>query len=316
MSEEHGARAGAAVLEDDSTRIRLFDFSRQETIERGRLRLLRPMLEAVAGRVTSTLSSDVRQVVHVTLPDELVQSSWEDYAPTLPDPTYVSTAIISPAERRFVLHLPVGLAFLIVDYSLGGDGLVQPEREDLTDIERALLRPLVTDLWRDSIVPALSSFLELGVSSVQTSNSPIFVQVGRPGEICLIAELGVTLADSEPYTVALAMPVSAVNPVIESVERAQSGEATDANEATVAQVERRLQLVPVELLVSYPSVRFTPSELVGLHPGDVLPLRPRFDDGPDVLELLVGDACYAHGVLVEDGRNLAVSVTTIEERTQ
>jgi flagellar motor switch protein FliM len=193
---------------------------------------------------------------------------------------------------------------------------VQPEREDLTDIERALLRPLVTDLWRESIVPALSSFLDLGVSGVQTSNSPIFVQVGRPGEICLIVELEVTVADSEPYTVALAMPVSALNPVIESVERAQSGETSDANEATIAQVERRLQLVPVELLVSYPSVRFTPTELVDLRPGDVLPLRPRPEIGPDLLELLVGDAVYAHGVLVEEGRNLAVSVTTIEERIQ
>ena len=319
MSERSNSRAGQAsvgVLDDDPTRIRLFDFSRQETIERGRLRQLRPMLETIAGRLTSTLASGVRQMVRVTIPEDFIQVSWEEYAPGLPDPTFVSTTVITPLERRFVLHLPVPLTFLMVDYCLGGDGQSEPEREDLTDLERSLLAPLVADMWRESIVPSLSSFLDLGVGSMQSSNNPIFLQIGRPGEICLIVEFGISLADSEHFRVALAMPVSAVIPIVESLERAHSGEAIDANDATVAQVERGLQLVPVEVKVAYPSVRFTPSELVDLAPGDVLPLRPRAEVGLDLLEILVGDSVFAHGVLVEDGRNLAVSVTALEERTQ
>jgi flagellar motor switch protein FliM len=307
--------SGVAILDDDSSRIRVFDFSRQETIERGRLRLLRPMLETVAGRITSTLSSDVRQLVHVGIPEEFIQQSWEEYAATLPDPTYVSTCVVLPMERRFVLHVPVQLALLIVDFSLGGDGLAEPERDDVTDLERSLLRPLVTEIWRDSILPALSSFIELSVGTVQTANSPVFVQVGRPGEICLMIEMEVTVADSEPYTVTLAMPVTAANPIIESVERAQSGENLNGDDSTGGQVERGLQGVRVELKVAYPSVSFTSAEVAELLPGDVFPLRPRSESGPDVLQLLVGDAVYAHGVLVEEGRNLAVTVTTIEERT-
>jgi flagellar motor switch protein FliM len=108
--------------------------------------------------------------------------------------------------------------------------------------------------------------------------------------------------------------VSAVTPIIESLERAQSGEDTDSSEAAVAQVERGLQLVPVELMVCYPSVRFTPTELVDLQPGDVLPLHPRAEVGLDLLEIHVGDAVFARGVLVEEGRNIAVNVTALEER--
>jgi flagellar motor switch protein FliM len=308
--------APRGILEDDPQRIRLFDFSRQETIERGRLRLLRPALETVAGRFASTLSSGVRQIVRASIAEDFIQQSWEEYAPSLPDPTFIATSMLSPFERRFVLHLPVPLALLILDYHLGGDGSNEPEREEISDIEQALIQSVIEHLWRDAIVPPLSNYLHLSVGSMQSSNNPIFIQVGRPGEICLIVELEVSVADSEPYTVVLAGPVSAVNPIIDSIERAHSGEATETGGVASAQVEANLQHVAVEMKVSYPSVRFTPAELADLEPGDVLPLRPRTEVGLDLLQILVDETVFAQGVLVEEGRNLAVSITSLEESIQ
>lgn len=306
-----GATGGgpSAIVLDVATRARPFDLRRQETLERSGLRRLEPMLETVAHRIGGSLSSSLRQPVRVELLG-LDQSAWEDYAQSLPEPTFVSSAVLLPLEGRAVLHLPVELTLVILDFYLGGDGINQPEREQLTDIERTLAGGLLEGLW-NQIPQPFSSFAALTAAMVTTNNSAMLVQVGQPGTLCLIVRMQITLGDLEPFDLELTLTANVVRNLIDQLERHQdTGSMGGLNRQ---EARRRLLTVPVELKVAYPPIGLTPAELLELQVGDVVHVGQIDHREPQELELTLGEVAFGTGMLVENGKRLACTVLTRKE---
>ncbi|MDA8292608.1 MAG: flagellar motor switch protein FliM [Actinomycetota bacterium] len=298
------------VVASGSGRVRVFDLHRQETVERARLRRLQPILETVAHRIGSSLTSAIRQPVHVELMS-LEQRTWEEHSSSLPDPTFVSSAVLLPLEGRLVLHLPVPLVLELIDFHLGGDALRQPDRSQLTEIERALVGTLTEVIWNE-LPPPFATLVSLNVGLVQNSSSPLLVQVGRPGVMCLIVELGVTIADRDQETVVLSIPLTVLLPVLEQVERHQSSEGMDGL-VDHREARRRILSVPMELKVAYPPISLTPDELLGLRAGDVIHLGQEPSEGSYELQLVVQDTPFGTGILVEHGNKLFCTVVSKRE---
>lgn len=300
----------SAVVAAESPRIRVFDLHHQETVERARLRRLQPILETVAHRIGSSLTSAIRQPAHVEFVS-FEQKTWEEHSAALPDPTFVSSAVLLPLEGRVVMHLPVNLVLELLDFYLGGDGMNQPDRSQLTEIERALVGTLTDIVWSE-IPPPFATLVGLNVALVQNSSSALLVQVGRPGVMCLVVEMSVTLGDHATETILLSLPPTVLLPVLEQIEHHQNadgmGGAVDRKEA-----RRRILAVPMELKVSYPSIGLTPTELLGLRVGDVIHLDQEPTTGPSELALVVQDTPFGTGVLVENGNKLVCTVVTKKE---
>lgn len=298
------------VLEADSPRIRGFDLNRQETIERSRLRRLEPALEIVAHRIGGSITAAIRQPTHVELV-ALEQKTWEEHSSALPDPTFVSSAVLLPLEGRVVLHLPVPLMLELLDRYLGGDGLNQPERNQLTEIERALLSSIVEAIWNE-IPPPFATLLPLSPAMIQSSTSALLIQVGRPGVTCLVVEMRVTIGEGPSESILLSLPPTVLIPLLEQIERQQdAGGMSERPDHKGAR--RRALAVPIELKVCYPPIGLTPGELLGLRVGDVIHLGQEPTDGPSELQLMVQDTPYGTGVLVENGNKLVCTVTSKKE---
>lgn len=301
--------AGSSVVVTDvATRAKAFDPRHQETIERARLRRLQPMLETVGHRIGGSLSSALRQPLRVELTD-VEQSTWEDYAGSLPDPTFLTSAVLLPLEGRCLLHLPVQLCLAIVDYYLGGDGVNEPGRDQLTDIEKSLVGGLTEVLWNEIPQP-FASFAQLSPAMVATASSAMLIQVGRPGALCVIARMHVALGDAEEFALDLCVPASVVRNLIGQLERHQTNGPLGADRHGA---RRRLLSIPVEARLAYPPIGLTPTELLGLQVGDVIHLGT-FEPGvPQALPFSLGDVVLGTGVLVEQGNRLACTVLTKKE---
>jgi flagellar motor switch protein FliM len=298
------------VLAADSSRIRLFDLHRQETVERARLRRLQPILETVAHRVGSSLTSAIRQPAHVQFVS-FEQRTWEEHSAALPDPTFVSSAVLLPLEGRVVMHLPVNLVLELLDYYLGGDGFSQPDRRQLTEIERAIVGTITEIIWNE-LPPPFATLVALNVALVQNSTSALLVQVGRPGVMCLVVEMSIAIGDHEPETILLSLPPTVLLPVLEQIEHHQNAEGLEGR-SDRKEARRRILAVPVDLKVCYPTIGLTPDELLSLRVGDVIHLDQEPTDGPSELQLMVQDTHLGTGVLVENGNKLACTVVTKKE---
>lgn len=300
----------SALIEQGDQRVHRFNFERHEAIDRARIRHLFPVLETMAHRVGSVLSSALRQPVHVGL-SGTDQVTWEEHAASLPDPTFLASATVLPLEGRFVLHLPVPLSLQLVDVYLGGDGRSSPDRPKLTDIETRLVSDIAEEMLT-ALPPAFNAFIELKVGAIQKVTSPMFVQASRPGEMFLRTELQLAIGDHDPHAVHLTVPLTAVTPILEAFERLQRADTGDAGVPS-PQLHERLMAVPIELTLGYPPIGLSPTELTELRPGDVIPLRQPTQEGETLLDVVVGGVLFGRGTLVERGKKLACRLASRRE---
>jgi flagellar motor switch protein FliM len=210
-----------------------------------------------------------------------------------------------------VLHVPVTLALVVIDHYLGGDGMHQPSRAQLTEVERNLAGGIVEDLWNEVPHP-FASFATLNPAMVSTAASALLVQVGRPGTLCVVARLRASIGDAGPLPLELCLPGNIVRSLVDQLERHQSHGALGTGVGR-HDSRRRLLSVPVELKLGYPPIGLTPSELLGLRVGDVIHLGSFEPGTPQALPLTLGDVAYGTGVLVEKGNRLACTVLTKKE---
>ncbi|MGH9082046.1 MAG: FliM/FliN family flagellar motor switch protein [Acidimicrobiales bacterium] len=301
---------GTALIPAGGGRVRSYDFHTQEAIDRGRVRKLQPVFEAAAHRMAGALSANLRQPVHITV-EGFEQTPWEGYAASVEDPTFLAGAAVIGLDGRVIVHVPVELVLSLVEVQLGGKGQHQPDRLVLTDLEFSLMSSLVDDMLA-ALPSAFDAFIEIGIGVVQKLRSIIYLKVGRPGEMCLMVQLNLSIGEGGSRAIHLCFPVTVLHPILEAFERLQQSEGFDGS-FRLASAEERLLTVGIDLQVAYPAVGLTTTEVLGLRIGDVIPLHVDKDDRHGHLDVVAGGHRVGKGVLVEQGKRLACTVTSWRE---
>lgn len=286
-----------------STEVRPYDFQRQETLERGRLRRLNPILEVLAHRIAGALTSSTGSAARVEVA-ALEQIRWEQYAGAMPEPTFLTSALVTPLGGRVVLHLPLELAFAICEIRLGGTGSTEPPLRPLTDIEQRLVGDVVVGALAE-IPPAFAPVISLGLGPATSVSSSMFLQVAKPTELCLIISLGVTLNDAESQEANICLPFTVLLPLLDAIERLEVLDEAEDQPHGVGELRQRLLQCPIDAVVCFPDVHLGSDELLALAPGDIIPLRQ--EQGRPLL-LTVGGTRYCDVVPMARGKRLACLV--------
>jgi flagellar motor switch protein FliM len=291
-------------LRDPSkSEVKPYDFEQQEALERGRLRRLGPLLEVLGHRIAGALTSLLRMPVIVEI-GELDQHRFEHWVSSLPEPTFLSSAAIVPIGGRIVLHLPLSLATAVVEVQLGGTGGGGAIDRQLTEIEVNLVDSAARDALAE-LPPSFAPVITFGIGAMTSVQSPMFLQVAKPQEMCLVISMAVVLGEGENFEASLLVPLSIVLPILDAIERLESAEGPGHEDRASEDVRRRLLEVPIEATVAFPSLSMSPEQLLGLMPGDVVALEQP-EGAP--LNLNVSGTQYCHVVPVTKGRRLACMV--------
>lgn len=300
-------RATPIVILPDAGRVKEYDPLRHDAIDRARLKRLHPVLDAAAHRMAGVLSATLRRPVQLAV-GEAEQGSWDEFRSEMEDPTLIMAASIFGRTGKIVLHIPVGVALVLVDVELGGDGEDQPDRLSLTDLEVSMVSSLAEEMLTN-LQPSFDPFLEVGIGALQRYQSGHYVRPDRPGEACFRWPLTMAIGDGTPRSLWLYFPASLVLALLEALERLETGERTD-NGGSWPSVERRLLSVSVDVQVSYPPIELTAAELLGVRIGDVIPLHLDKDDKRAQLDIVVGGKAIGKGIFVADGKHRTCAVTS------
>ena len=282
--------------------IRPYDFQRHEALDRSRLRRLTPVLEVAAHRITQALASIVRASVRVEV-GELEQKRWEVWANSLPEPTFIATATVTPVGGRAAIHLPLALAYAVVELRLGGSiSGVAPERP-LTDIELRLFMETAEAVLGE-LFEALQVVVPMSIGPLASSNSPMLIQMPNPAEISLLVNFNMLIDETLESAAAICLPLSILLALLDALERVDMAQLNE-RDSVVNQVRERLLDAPVDLSVSFPEIVLSTDELLSLAVGDVISLQ-RPEGLP--LRLSVGDVHYCDVVPTTNGKRLACMV--------
>jgi flagellar motor switch protein FliM len=286
-----------------------YDFRRPTKLSREHIRIAQMAYEAFARRLTTLLTSSLRQVCKVAVLD-ISQQSYEEYVTGLETQTLMVPIAIPPLSGTGVLQFSLETALACVDHMLGGPGGAQTVRS-LTEIEISLLRGLI-DQMLDVMRYSMESIVGINPSVVSIDYNPQFVQAAGATDAVAVASFELAIG-ARTDTLTLCLPLTPLLPRLAAhSQRPSRGSGNDPNtDAAAARALReRLGDVPVDVTVRFASTPVSPSAILTLTEGDIIPLNHKVG-AP--LAVRAGGVNFARGVAGKAGNKLAALIVETPE---
>ncbi|MHB8262924.1 MAG: flagellar motor switch protein FliM [Acidimicrobiales bacterium] len=302
------APGGFHVGEKVGGEVRLYDFHHQDALDRTRLRRFHPLLETLGHRMAANLTTNLRAPVHIEI-GEQEQCRWDEFSGSLPEPTFLASATLIPLGGRVMLHVPLDLAMLLVDFRLGGSGWGQFPLRPLTEIEQKVVSDVVA-MALSEIGPSLSPVIPVQIGALTQAASAMFLQIAKPSEICLVVPFSLEVGDGLTGNFSLTFPLNVMLPILEALDRLEVKEMTEDQGDSRKEVESVLQETLVDLTVIFPEVTLSSDQILELRPGNVIPLRR---EQGEPLRLQAGGMTICHVLPASKGKRLACIVVESQE---
>jgi flagellar motor switch protein FliM len=286
--------------DSDGSGVAPYDFRRPTKLSRDHVRALQMSYETYARRVTTLLTSGLRQLCQVSLV-AIEHQSYEEYIAGLESTTVLSVLDMGPIPGTALFEFSVPTALACVDYLLGGPGGEQPVRQ-LTDLETGLLRNLIEQMLselRYALEPTLGA--EPVLRTVEFN--PQFVQAVSATDGVIVGSFQMRVGNQECVST-LCIPFSSLLPRLQvsSDRRPQTASDRLAAERNGQQLRAALGGVPVEVVLAFQPIQLTPDQIVRLEPGDVVSLKHRVTTP---LAIESGGITFAHALAGRQGSRLA-----------
>lgn len=280
-----------------------YDFQRPIKLAREHVRLLQIAFETFARGCGTLLTTRLRASCQLTLL-AIEQLTIEEYVGTLTNPTLIATINLDPIVGTTLLEMSQTTAMTCLDHLLGGPGGEQPERP-MSDIEKPLLRGLLERILGELRL-GLEGLVEvspkLGVMEYGTQ----FLQAFPPSDLVIVSSFEMKVG-AEECIATLCLPFASMLPVLRDhgtdVELTVS--ELSAKRTAHRNVTAGLASAPIDVAVRFRPIQMRSNDIVGLRPGDVVPLghpvtRP--------LTITVNDTTFAYAIPGNQGSRLAVLV--------
>jgi flagellar motor switch protein FliM len=280
-----------------------YDFRRPNKFSREHVRALQIVNETFARQVTNLLASTLRAVSHVTL-TSVDQMTYDEYIRSTEAPTYLAILSLDPLPGAGILHLPLPVAMAAIDRLLGGSGAGSYPRRPLTDIEAGLVRGLTQRILRE-LSYAFESLVAIDAQLVVQESNPQFAQIAAPTEMVVVATFDMRIGE-QTGTATLCLPFSSLQNVLDNfVGKAHYGQEPEQHNESQQKISAQLHNATVDVSVAFNPISLSSGEIVGLTPGDIVPLQHRVDSPLTVT--VAGVPCYA-AVAGRKGKRLACLV--------
>ncbi|CAG4933256.1 MULTISPECIES: flagellar motor switch protein FliM [Acidithrix] len=252
---------------------RNFDFRQPKSLERNQLRTLQLILESFLRAASSVLSANLRMPFRLNI-GELEQKPWEDVITILEDPASIAVFSLPPLPSKALWHMPIELVMRLIDMRLGGNGRGENPRRSLSDLERVIVRNLIEEMLAQ-LIPAFAPITQISIGSIHQEASLQFVQLVSLSEMCVLAQVEMSISNDPPIQTAICLPFPLLRPITDILNN-RANPVEDAADTTLSHdLEARLFDIEVEATVEFEPTSLTSREIVSLSVGDVVRLKHR-----------------------------------------
>lgn len=275
---EQGGTAEAAPSKGGAPhkqkKVKLYDFKRPDKFSKDQIRTLQMIHEAFARLTTTSLSAQLRTMVHVHVAS-VDQLTYEEFMKSIPNPTTIAVSSMAPLEGSCVLEIDPSIAFTIIDRLFGGKGWSANLTREMTDIELSVIERIVTRMLANLAV-AWENVIAIQPKLEKLECNPQFVQVVPPNDMVVLITLETKVGEVEGMT-NLCIPYIVLEPIItklsaqfwySSIRRHTSPEGQK-------RLKSRMTDLEVPLVVEVGTTHITFKELLHLTRGDVIKLEQK-----------------------------------------
>ncbi len=301
----HGVDEGeieTAPEEEEGGRVaRLYDFTSQERIVRGRMPTLEMVNERFARYFRISLFNFLRRAAEISVAGIQVQK-FSEFIQGLFVPTNLNVIRMSPLRGRALIVMEPRLVFTAVDNFFGGGGQFynKVEGREFTPTEMRIIR-LILDMVFKDLTEAWKPVMDVNFDYVNSEVNPQFANIVSPSEIVVISTIHVEL-EGGGGDINIALPYTMIEPIRELLDAVTSdrgevdGRWQESLRAEILRSEVTLssKLIEKEMLIS---------DVIELKKGDVIPI-----DMPDTVLLQVEEVPVFRGKLGLSDGNYAIEI--------
>ncbi len=307
-STTSGAGAVGLLPSIPERSIKLYDFRRPDRFSKEHIRAIQNIHETFARVTASSLSSYLRSATTVSL-SSIEQVVYDEYIHQLANPTLVNLIELQPLAGRIVVEMNMNLGLAMLDRMMGGAGQVNARRNELTDIEMALLRSLGATVSA-GLKDGWTAVADLQPVLVETVLNADLVQAALPGDIAALLLFEIhTLGLSG--TISICVPHPVIEPLMDRLNTQawfSSSSRKSGSDDDLVRISDGIRGARLPIAVELGTTSITVGELLEIRAGDVL----RLDRGVDgELPIVAGKRARFVGRPGTLGGNRAIQVTGV-----
>ena len=292
---------------NSAKKIKMYDFKRPDKFSKEQLRTVSIMHETFARLTTTSLSAQLRSLVHVHVAS-VEQITYEEFIRSIPNPTTLAVINMDPLKGNAVLEIDPAITFCMIDRLFGGRGLTFGNKNrDLTDIEQEVMEGVIVRILAN-IREAWTQVIDLRPRFAQIETNPQFAQIVPPTEMVVLITLETKVGEEEGM-MNFCIPYLVLEPIVSKLSSQYWFSSVRKNSTTqyLGTIKQQLTSVDMDVVADFGSINLPIRDVLSLRVGDVIRLS-NIKVG-DPLSLSVGNEkkFYCQPGVV--GKKMAVQIT-------
>ena len=268
----------------DQKKIKIYDFKRPDKFSKDQIRTVSIMHETFARLTTTSLSAQLRSLVHVHVAS-VDQLTYEEFIRSIPNPTTLAVINMDPLKGSAILEIDPAVTFSIIDRLFGGHGEGTKFSRDLTDIEQAVMEGIIVRIL-GNMREAWSTVIDLRPRLGQIETNPQFAQIVPPTEMVVLVTLETKVGEVEGM-MNFCIPYLTIEPIISklSAQYWYSSVRRGTTTENLNILRDRLSTIEVTIVAEIGSINLKVRDVLALRMGDVIRLYSVRVGDPMVLRI-------------------------------
>lgn len=303
-----GGPSEEIAIEGQGLDVRIYDFTAQERIVRGRMPTLEMINERLARHLRVSLFNLLRRSSDITV-GAIQMTKFSEYVHSLFVPTSLNLIHIKPLRGIALILFDPKLVFILVDNFFGGEGRFHTKIEgrDFTPTETRVVR-LVLDLIFKDLKDAWDPVLKINFAYLGSEVNPQFANIVSPSEVVVISTFHVDL-EGGGGDFHITIPYSMLEPIRELLDVGTQPDREERDERWMQALRDEIKNAKIEISSTLTEVTLTVSELLELRVGDVIPI-----DLPKTVNLQAEGIPICKAVLGASNGSRALKITEFIKR--
>ena len=291
----------------DTRKIKIYDFKRPDKFSKEQLRTVSNMHETFARLTTTSLSAQLRSLVHVHVAS-VDQLTYEEFIRSIPTPTTLAVVNMDPLKGNAILEIDPTITFCMIDRLFGGRGVTSSNKNrDLTDIEQSVMEGIIVRILAN-MREAWTQVIDLRPRLGQIETNPQFAQIVPPTEMVVLITLETKVGDEE-VMMNFCIPYLTIEPIISKLSSQFWFSSVRRSSTTqyLGTLTEKLSSVDMETVAEIGSINLPVREVLALRIGDIIRLSNTKVGDPLTLSVGNKKKFYCQPGVV--GKKMAVQVT-------
>lgn len=256
----------------DTRRIKIYDFRRPDKFSKEQIRTVSNMHETFARLTTTSLSAQLRTLVHVHVAS-VDQLTYEEFIRSIPTPTTLAVINMDPLKGNAVLEIAPEITFIMIDRLFGGSGDTGGKvNRDLTDIEQSVMEGIIVRILAN-MRESWTQVIDLRPRLQQIETNPQFAQIVPPTEMVILVTLEIKIGD-EAGMMNICIPYLTIEPIVSKLSSQFWFSSVRRSSTTqyLGTLKEKISDVEMALVAEIGSLNVPIRDVVGLRVGDVIRL--------------------------------------------